>query len=425
MTFAACAAKAMLGKDGLMKLNVWSKALSVGVAASLACFTPAVAFGSPESDAEALGSQLESVGSLSGGMSLDDALCGSESLLDSISEADSPFDSDSEIELQSVLEFPDCNPNEWYASAVTYVSDKGLITGYNDGTFGPYDNITRGQLVTILWRMEGKPVSSSAGFSDVSSSDFYCSAALWAQKNGVIKGYGDGTFGGERLITREEAAVMLANYANFKGYDTASDKAALMRISGWREADSWALDSLGWCVDQGLMSGKDTPSGAYLDPMGSTWRSAMAKMIMVLDRDVFGNPEPAPDPEPTESQEQKEQRVLASFQKSLDDSGLSAKGALVGIATDRETGEHSYLVVQPLNMTFSQVRYGYRNVSDFRSSLIDLTETLKETSGSMYGYSIQEGANLSVRIGLFSSDDEVIYAAENGSTIVPLSYTMR
>ncbi|MEE0247152.1 S-layer homology domain-containing protein [Ellagibacter isourolithinifaciens] len=401
-----------------MKLNVWSKALSVGVAASLVCFTPAVALASPESDAEALGSQLESVGSLSGGMSLDDALCGSESLLDSISEADSPFDSDSEIELQSVLEFPDCNPNEWYASAVTYVSDKGLITGYNDGTFGPYDNITRGQLVTILWRMEGKPVSSSAGFSDVSSSDFYYSAALWAQKNGVIKGYGDGTFGGERLITREEAAVMLANYANFKGYDTASDKAALMRISGWREADSWALDSLGWCVDQGLMSGKDTPSGAYLDPMGSTWRSAMAKMIMVLDRDVFGNPEP------TVSQEQKEQRVLASFQKSLDDSGLSAKGARVGIVTSK-TGEHAYLVVQPLNMTFSQVRYGYRNISDFRSNLIDLTETLKETSGSMYGYSAQEGANLSVRIGLFSSDDEVIYAAENGSSIVPLSYTMR
>lgn len=424
MTFAACAAKAMLGKDGLMKLNVWSKALSVGVAASLACFTPAVAFGSPESDAEALGSQLESVGSLSGGMSLDDALCGSESLLDSISEADSPFDSDSEIELQSVLEFPDCNPNEWYASAVTYVSDKGLITGYNDGTFGPYDNITRGQLVTILWRMEGKPVSSSAGFSDVSSSDFYYSAALWAQKNGVIKGYGDGTFGGERLITREEAAVMLANYANFKGYDTASDKAALMRISGWREADSWALDSLGWCVDQGLMSGKDTPSGAYLDPMGSTWRSAMAKMIMVLDRDVFGNSEPAPDPEPTESQEQKEQRVLASFQKMLNDSGLSAEGARVGIVTSK-TGEHAYLVVQPLNMAFSQVRYGYRNRPDFRSNLIDLTETLKETSGSMYGYSVQEGANLSVRIGLFSSDDEVIYAAENGSTIVPLSYTMQ
>lgn len=252
------------------------------------------------------GSQLESVGSTSGTMSLDDALYGSELLLDSISGAGSSFGSNSGIELQSVRDFPDCNPNEWYAPAVTYVSNKGLITGYDNGTFGPYDNITRGQLVTILWRMEGKPVSSSAGFSDVSSSDFYYSAALWAQKNGVIKGYGDGTFGGERLITRQEAAVMLANYASFKGYDTASDKTALKNISGWREADSWALDSLGWCVDQGLMSGKDTPSGAYLDPMGSTWRSAMAKMIMVLDRDVFGNPEPAPDPEPTESQAQKE-----------------------------------------------------------------------------------------------------------------------
>lgn len=418
MTFAACAAKAMLGKDGLMKLNVWSKALSVGVAASLACFTPAVAFGSPESDAEALGSQLESVGSLSGGMSLDDALCGSESLLDSISEADSPFDSDSEIELQSVLEFPDCNPNEWYASAVTYVSDKGLITGYNDGTFGPYDNITRGQLVTILWRMEGKPVSSSAGFSDVSSSDFYYSAALWAQKNGVIKGYGDGTFGGERLITREEAAVMLANYANFKGYDTASDKTALMRISGWREADSWALDSLGWCVDQGLMSGKDTPSGAYLDPMGSTWRSAMAKMIMVLDRDVFGNPEP------TVSQEQKEQRVLAYFQRTMDESGMSASGARIAIVTN-EAGEHEYFLFEPIDGSFSTIRYLYRNSYDYRSSLVNLSESVRKLSGSMYRFSVQEGANLSVIGCISSSDNKVVYGAENGSTTVPLSYTMR
>ncbi|WP_417040922.1 S-layer homology domain-containing protein [Ellagibacter isourolithinifaciens] len=401
-----------------MKLNVWSKALSVGVAASLACFTPAVAFGSPESDAEALGSQLESVGSLSGGMSLDDALCGSESLLDSISEADSPFDSDSEIELQSVLEFPDCNPNEWYASAVTYVSDKGLITGYNDGTFGPYDNITRGQLVTILWRMEGKPVSSSAGFSDVSSSDFYYSAALWAQKNGVIKGYGDGTFGGERLITREEAAVMLANYANFKGYDTASDKAALMRISGWREADSWALDSLGWCVDQGLMSGKDTPSGAYLDPMGSTWRSAMAKMIMVLDRDVFGNPEP------TVSQEQKEQRVLAYFQRTMDESGMSASGARIAIVTN-EAGEHEYFLFEPIDGSFSTIRYLYRNSYDYRSSLVNLSESVRKLSGSMYRFSVQEGANLSVIGCISSSDNKVVYGAENGSTTVPLSYTMR
>lgn len=418
MTFAACAAKAMLGKDGLMKLNVWSKALSVGVAASLACFTPAVAFGSPESDAETLGSQLESVGSLSDGMSLDDALCGSESLLDSISEADSPFDSDSEIELQSVLEFPDCNPNEWYASAVTYVSDKGLITGYNDGTFGPYDNITRGQLVTILWRMEGKPVSSSAGFSDVSSSDFYYSAALWAQKNGVIKGYGDGTFGGERLITREEAAVMLANYANFKGYDTASDKAALMRISGWREADSWALDSLGWCVDQGLMSGKDTPSGAYLDPMGSTWRSAMAKMIMVLDRDVFGNPEP------TVSQEQKEQRVLAYFQRTMDESGMSASGARIAIVTN-EAGEHEYFLFEPIDGSFSTIRYLYRNSYDYRSSLVNLSESVRKLSGSMYRFSVQEGANLSVIGCISSSDNKVVYGAENGSTTVPLSYTLR
>lgn len=401
-----------------MKLNVWSKALSVGVAASLVCFTPAVALASPESDAEALGSQLESVGSVSAAMSLDDALSGSELLLDSISGAGSSSGPDSGIELQSVRDFPDCNPNEWYAPAVTYVSNKGLITGYDNGTFGPYDNITRGQLVTILWRMEGKPVSSSAGFSDVSSSDFYYSAALWAQKNGVIKGYGDGTFGGERLITRQEAAVMLANYASFKGYDTASDKTALKNISGWREADSWALDSLGWCVDQGLMSGKDTPSGAYLDPMGSTWRSAMAKMIMVLDRDVFGNPEP------TVSQEQKEQRVLAYFQRTMDESGMSASGARIAIVTN-EAGEHEYFLFEPIDGSFSTIRYLYRNSYDYRSSLVNLSESVRKLSGSMYRFSVQEGANLSVIGCISSSDNKVVYGAENGSTTVPLSYTLR
>lgn len=401
-----------------MKLNVWSKALSVGVAASLACFTPAVALASPESDAEALGSQLESVGSPSSAMSLDDALYGSELLLDSISGAGSSSGSNSGIELQSVRDFPDCNPNEWYAPAVTYVSNKGLITGYDNGTFRPYDNITRGQLVTILWRMEGKPVSSSAGFSDVSSSDFYYSAALWAQKNGVIKGYGDGTFGGERLITRQEAAVMLANYASFKGYDTASDKTALKNISGWREADSWALDSLGWCVDQGLMSGKDTPSGAYLDPMGSTWRSAMAKMIMVLDRDVFGNPEP------TVSQEQKEQRVLAYFQRTMDESGMSASGARIAIVTN-EAGEHEYFLFEPIDGSFSTIRYLYRNSYDYRSSLVNLSESVRKLSGSMYRFSVQEGANLSVIGCISSSDNKVVYGAENGSTTVPLSYTLR
>ena len=401
-----------------MKLNVWSKALSVGVAASLVCFTPAVALASPESDAEALGSQLESVGSVSAAMSLDNALSGSELLLDSISGVDSSSDLNSGIELQSVRDFPDCNPNEWYAPAVTYVSNKGLITGYDNGTFGPYDNITRGQLVTILWRMEGKPVSSSAGFSDVSSSDFYYSAALWAQKNGVIKGYGDGTFGGERLITRQEAAVMLANYASFKGYDTASDKTALKNISGWREADSWALDSLGWCVDQGLMSGKDTPSGAYLDPMGSTWRSAMAKMIMVLDRDVFGNPEP------TVSQEQKEQRVLAYFQRTMDESGMSASGARIAIVTN-EAGEHEYFLFEPIDGSFSTIRYLYRNSYDYRSSLVNLSESVRKLSGSMYRFSVQEGANLSVIGCISSSDNKVVYGAENGSTTVPLSYTLR
>ena len=401
-----------------MRKTAWVKVLSLGVTASLVSFVPTAAFASPGDCSEEMTESIESFGQIDGSVPIGDAILDSNVLLQSLSG----------VELLSVGDFSDCSSSEWYAEAVTYVSDKGLITGYASGAFGPYDNVTRGQLATILWRMEGQPTSNSVGFSDVSSGDFYYQAALWAQKSGVVRGYGDGTFGGTREVSRQEAAVMLANYARYKGFDTSSDKAALKKISGWQEAESWAMDSLGWAVDKGLIGGKSTSSGAYLDASGTTWRSAMAKMIMVLDHDVLGNPAPEPKPEPTpepsETQEQKEQRVLAVFQKTLDDSGLSASGALVGIATSK-TGERYYLVVEHLDMTLWEVRYAYRNSSDIRSSLTRLANTLRETSGSMYEYSVQEGANLGVRIGLFSSDDGVIYAAENGSTIVPLSYTMR
>lgn len=104
---------------------------------------------------------------------------------------------------------------------------------------------------------------------------------------------------------------------------------------------------------------------------------------------------------------------------------MSEQGALVGIVTDSKTGERLYFLAEPLDMTFSQVRYGYRNSSGFRSSLSSLTESIRKMSGGMYDLSVQEGANLSVMAALFSSDKEVLYVAENGSTSVPLSYTMR
>mgnify|MGYP004678206827 CR=1 FL=1 len=401
-----------------MRRTAWKKAISLGVAASLASFAPAAAFAAPESDSGELIETIGDLGPFDGAMSVEDAVLGSDLLLQSFSTE----------ELLSVTDFSDCSSSEWYAEAVSYVSDKGLITGYSNGLFGPYDNVSRGQLATILWRMEGQPKVNSAGFSDLRSGCYYYDAALWAQKNGVIRGYGDGTFGGDREITRQEAAVMLANYAKYKGLDVSSDKTALKKIPGWQEAEAWAMDSLGWAVDKGLLSGKATSSGTYLDASGSTWRSAMAKMIMVLDRDVLGNPSPDPKPEPTpepsETQEQKEQRVLAMFQQALDNSGMSAQGARVGIVSDKTYGRIYFMAV-PLNMTLSEVRTGYKYSSDFRSSLNKLAATIRETSGSMYALSVQEGANLHVDACMFATGNNPIYAAQDGTTTLPLSYTLR
>ena len=80
---------------------------------------------------------------------------------------------------------------------------------------------------------------------------------------------------------------------------------------------------------------------------------------------------------------------------------------------------------EPIDGSFSTIRYLYRNSYDYRSSLVNLSESVRKLSGSMYRFSVQEGANLSVIGCISSSDNKVVYGAENGSTTVPLSYTLR
>ena len=116
--------------------------------------------------------------------------------------------------------FVDVAESDWFFQAVKYVFERGIMVGTSDTTFEPQSSVTRGQVVQMLYNLEGQPtVTGEDGFTDVQSKDWWYNAVVWASQNEVVSGYGDGTFQPKRNISRQEFAQMLFNYAKFKGYD--------------------------------------------------------------------------------------------------------------------------------------------------------------------------------------------------------------
>ena len=138
-------------------------------------------------------------------------------------------------------------------------------------------DLTRGNLVTLLWRMEGSPkISGEQKFSDVKQDAYYYEAIKWAEKNKVVNGYDDGKFRPNNNITREQLATILMNYARFKGKDTSS-RADLSKFKDQNGISSYAKDSISWAVAKKVMSGK--VNGTMADPSGTAIRAEAAAMI--------------------------------------------------------------------------------------------------------------------------------------------------
>lgn len=106
----------------------------------------------------------------------------------------------------------------WYADAVSYVYQHGLMTGTSENHFSPDVTTSRAMIVTMLYRLEGSPaVSGAAAFPDVAAGQWYADAVAWASANGIVTGYDNGNFGPEDTITREQLAVIFYRYAAYKG----------------------------------------------------------------------------------------------------------------------------------------------------------------------------------------------------------------
>ena len=175
--------------------------------------------------------------------------------------------------------FTDVPSGAWYESAVSYVVQNGLMNGTGAATFSPDVTTTRGMLVTILYRLEGEPaVSSACPFSDVKVDSYYEDAVIWAAAHGVVNGYDNGCFGPEDNLTREQIAAILYRYAQYKEIDTSVTNADILR--GYEDVGSisaYALSAMEWGCETGLINGT---SSTILSPKGAATRAQVATLLM-------------------------------------------------------------------------------------------------------------------------------------------------
>ena len=153
--------------------------------------------------------------------------------------------------------FADVDLNAWYHAGVDDVVENGWMAGVSDAAFGPDLPVSRGAAVALLYDLAGGPAAPApAAFSDVAEGSRYAAAAAWAAENAVARGYGDGRFGPEDPVTREQLAAMLYAYAACRGCDVSGQA----DLSGYSDGDSvsgWAAPALSWAVSGGLIRGAD------------------------------------------------------------------------------------------------------------------------------------------------------------------------
>lgn len=184
--------------------------------------------------------------------------------------------------------FADVAAGAWYAEAVEYVRDNGLMSGTSATTFAPNDTMTRSMLATTLYREAGSPaVSGSDAFTDTQEGAWYADAVLWASQEGVISGYDNGLFGTDDPVSREQIATILWRYAGSPSADAGQD------FEDESEIASYAAAAVDWARANGVVNGAD---GNRFLPRNSASRAEVATMLRnFLTMDGMEEPEQPSD----------------------------------------------------------------------------------------------------------------------------------
>ena len=183
---------------------------------------------------------------------------------------------------EGALPFADVKSGDWFYDAVAYVYDQDMMNGVSNSQFGPNTNLTRAMIAQVLYSMENTPAASSGNFTDVAAGSWYADAVNWAAAQGIVTGYGNGTFGPEDNITREQMALILYQYAGMKGYDRSKQGDLSVFLDAAQVSD-WAKEAMSWAVGEGLLSGKGS---GVLDPTGTATRAEVAQILMNFCEDV-------------------------------------------------------------------------------------------------------------------------------------------
>ena len=179
--------------------------------------------------------------------------------------------------------FVDVPGGAWYADEVYLAAEHGYMTGVDSTHFAPLANVTRATVAAVLWRMEGSPApTGSSGFSDVADGQWYSQAIAWAKEKGIVGGDGKGAFHPDENITREELAVLLARYDQYKGVSLA--EGALNLFSDASQISSWAKEGVQHAVGMGWLEGND----GKINPGGQASRAQLSVILQRMDTQAMG-----------------------------------------------------------------------------------------------------------------------------------------
>ncbi|MEQ2456120.1 glycerophosphodiester phosphodiesterase family protein [Flavonifractor hominis] len=169
--------------------------------------------------------------------------------------------------------------NQWYTDAANYVGRNGIMSGVGGGRFDPNGFSSRAMVAQVIYNMEGSPATAGvSGFTDVLAGQWYTDAVTWNVSAKIVSGYGNGLFGTNDNVTREQLVVLLYRYAQYKGYGTSASGSLAAFVDSASVSD-WATQAMSWAVANGIINGKD---GARLDPQGTATRAEMAKILMTF-----------------------------------------------------------------------------------------------------------------------------------------------
>ncbi len=175
--------------------------------------------------------------------------------------------------------FDDAGRGDWFYDSVVYVYENGLMDGVSDTLFDPDGTVTRAQLVTMLWRLDGEPsVNYALPFTDVSGGEWYAEAVRWAAGEGIVNGVSETEFAPNAAVTREQLAAILHRYAQHKDYDVSiGESTNILSYSDFASISEYAISAMQWACGEGIITGV---TESTLEPRGTATRAQSAAILM-------------------------------------------------------------------------------------------------------------------------------------------------